>query len=57
MPARSVQKRHRFSTNIIRKCHKIRISEAIVDVIHEGKIRAPAAAMALIERSKKASGE
>ena len=26
-------------------------------VIHEGKIRAPAAAMALIERSKKASGE
>jgi hypothetical protein len=26
-------------------------------VIHEGKVRAPAAAMALIERLKKASGE
>jgi hypothetical protein len=32
-------------------------SDSVANVIHEGKIRAPAAAMALIERLKKASGD
>jgi hypothetical protein len=52
-----VQKQHRFSTKTSGKSRQIRLFFRLADVIHEGKIRAPAAAMALIERSKKASGE